>query len=274
MLNQFYHDTPSGFPDNDDLGTMSANFVWGALGFNPVTPGSADLMFNSPLFTQEIIHLPSGATMTVNAPQATSSNFFVQSLNVNGSASTKNWIAASAWQNGVTLDFTLGSTASSWGSGAADAPPAYNGGGTVPNNLALNHPTTADGSCNANETSDKAVNGSISGGLTDKRCSLGAVGTQFLRDDPVGMHTVNQIVIDHAGAGGEQTGWNTRAYNLQVSTDGTNFTTVVTVTANTANVTTHNITPVSARFVRLNIVTPTNNGNGAARIYEVQVFGT
>ena len=59
-----------------------------------------------------------------------------------------------------------------------------------------------------------------------------------------------------------------------MSTDGTNFTTVATVTGNTANVTTHNITPVSARFVRLNIVTPTSNGDGAARIYEVQVFGT
>jgi putative alpha-1,2-mannosidase len=106
---------------------LHANFVWGALGFYPVTPGSADLVFNSPLFTQEIIHLPSGATMTVNAPQAASSTFFVQSLKVNGTATTKNWIAASMWQNGVTLDFTLGTTASSWGSAAADAPPAYNG---------------------------------------------------------------------------------------------------------------------------------------------------
>ncbi len=127
MLNQFYHDTPNGFPDNDDLGTMSSNYVWGALGFYPVTPGSADLIFNSPQFTQEIIHLPSGATMTVNAPQASTSNYYVQSLNVNGAASTRNWIPAATWQNGVTLDFTLGSSATSWGSANADAPPAYDG---------------------------------------------------------------------------------------------------------------------------------------------------
>ncbi len=127
MLNQFYRDTPSGFPDNDDLGTMSANYVWGALGFYPVTPGSADLVFNSPQFTQSIIHLPSGATMTVNAPQASATNFYVQSLNVNGAASTRNWIPSASWQNGVTLDFTLGNTATSWGSGTADGPPAYDG---------------------------------------------------------------------------------------------------------------------------------------------------
>src|SRR5207249_1538159 len=33
MLNTLYRDTPNGFPNNDDLGTMSANYVWGALGF-------------------------------------------------------------------------------------------------------------------------------------------------------------------------------------------------------------------------------------------------
>jgi predicted alpha-1,2-mannosidase len=274
MLNTLYRDTPNGFPNNDDLGTMSANYVWGALGFYPVTPGSADLMFNSPLFTQSVIHLPSGATMTTNAPQASATNIFVQSLTVNGTATQRNWIAAGMWQNGVTLNFTLGGTASTWGSAPADAPPAYNSGATVPDNLALNHPTTADGQCNANETSAKAVNGSVTGGLSDKWCSLGAVGTQFWQVDLGGTHTVSQIVIDHAGAGGEQTGFNTRAFTLQVSTDGTTFTTVVTVTANTASVTTHDITPVNARFVRLNVVTPTNNGNGAARIYEVQVFGT
>lgn len=272
MLSTLYHDTPSGFPNNDDLGTMSANYVWGALGFYPVTPGAADLMFNSPLFTQEIIHLPSGGTMTVNAPQASSSNIFVQSLNVNGTATTRNWIAASTWKNGVTLDFTLGSAASSWGTGSGDVPPSYDAAPPQPLDLALNRPATADSSCNSNETPDKAVNGSISGGLSDKWCSLGT--TKFWQVDLGATHSVNRIVIDHAGAGGEQTGWNTRDFNIQFSTDGTNFTTVVSVTGNTASITTHDITPANARFIKLNVITPTSNGDAAARIYEFQVFGT
>src|SRR5207302_969695 len=128
-------------------------------------------------------------TMTVNAPQASASTIFVQSLNVNGVSTQKNWISASAWQNGVTLDFALGSTASAWGSAAGDGPPAYNGGGGVPNNLALNHPTTADSQCNANESSAKEVNGSISGGNSDKWCSAGALGTQFWQVDLGGTHS-------------------------------------------------------------------------------------
>ena len=125
MLNAFYKDTPAGFPDNDDLGTMSAQYVWGALGMYPVTPGSGDLMFNSPIFTQAAVHLPSGNTMTINAPAASSANIYVQSLTVNGAASTATWMSNATWKNGVTLNFTLGSSASSWGTGASDAPPAY-----------------------------------------------------------------------------------------------------------------------------------------------------
>lgn len=125
FLNQLYQDTPSGFPNNDDLGTMSSQYVWGALGMYPVTPGSADLAFNSPLFTQAVVHLDSGASITINAPAASASNYYVQSLNVNGSASTHTWLPASTWQAGVTLDFTLGSSPSSWGTAAGDAPPSY-----------------------------------------------------------------------------------------------------------------------------------------------------
>ncbi|NUP52282.1 MAG: hypothetical protein HOW97_33905 [Catenulispora sp.] len=133
MLNQFYKDTPTSaaFPNNDDLGTMSAQYVWGALGMYPVTPGSGDLMFNSPIFTQAVVHLPSGGTMTINAPAASASNYYVQSLNVNGTASTATWMSQATWKNGVTLDWTLGSAASSWGTGANDAPPSYDtAGGT------------------------------------------------------------------------------------------------------------------------------------------------
>jgi predicted alpha-1,2-mannosidase len=127
FLNQLYQDVPgsSAFPNNDDLGTMSAQYVWGALGMYPVTPGSADLAFNSPLFTQAVVHLASGAAITINAPNASASNYYVQSLNVNGAASTHTWLPAATWKAGVTLDFTLGSSASSWGTGSGDAPPSY-----------------------------------------------------------------------------------------------------------------------------------------------------
>jgi F5/8 type C domain len=139
-------------------------------------------------------------------------------------------------------------------------------------NLALNKTASGSAPCNADEGPAKAFNGSYSGGNTDKWCSL-ATGTKFLQVDLGGNFSVNQIVVEHAGAGGESFSFNTLAYNIQVSTDGTNFSQVAAMTNNIQSITTHNITPTVARFVRLNVTTPTQTTDAAARIYELQVYG-
>jgi len=83
---------------------------------------------------------------------------------------------------------------------------------------------------------------------------------------------VGRFVLRHAGAGGEPAKFNTRDYDLQVSTNGTTWTTVSAVRANTADVSTHAVTPVSARYVRVNILDPTQDSDPAARIYEFEVY--
>ncbi len=138
-------------------------------------------------------------------------------------------------------------------------------------NLALGKAATGSTACASTETADKAVNGGTSGGNSDKWCSL--TTPQFLQIDLGTTQTVNQFIIRHAGAGGEAAALDTRDFTIQLGADGTNFTTVVMVAGNTADVSTHNITATSARFVRLNITTPTQNGDPAARIYEFEVYG-
>jgi lysyl endopeptidase len=143
--------------------------------------------------------------------------------------------------------------------------------GAVPGaNLALNRPATGSAACNANEGPAQAVNGSVSGGNSDKFCSTAA--TRFLTVDLGAARTLGRFVVKHAGAGGESTTWNSRAFSLDVSGDGTTFTRVVTVTANTASVSTHAVAPVAARFVRLNVTMPQQTAGGAARIYELEVY--
>ncbi|MCP3097877.1 PKD domain-containing protein [Myxococcus sp. K15C18031901] len=136
-------------------------------------------------------------------------------------------------------------------------------------NLALNKPTTSSTACNANEGAAKAVNGSVSGGTTDKFCSL--VSPAWMQVDLGSAQTVSSFTLRHAGAGGESTSWNTRAFTLQTSTDGLAWSTPVTVTSNTANVSTHAISPAAARYIKLNVTTPTQNGDPATRIYELEV---
>jgi putative alpha-1,2-mannosidase len=128
-------------------------------------------------------------------------------------------------------------------------------GSAVPaTNLALAHPATASGSCSATETPDKAVNGTFNGGTSDKWCDNSS-SDKWWQVDLGSAQELTRIVLYHAGAGGESATWNTQDFTLSVSTNGTSFTNVVTVTGNTANTTTHTLTPVTARYVRLNIQT-------------------
>jgi len=138
-------------------------------------------------------------------------------------------------------------------------------------NLAFKKTATGSTSCNDDETPDKAVNGSTSGGTGDKWCS--SENSKWLQVDLGATYTVARIVIRHAGAGDENPDWNTRAFKIHVSTDGRKFTMVANVTDNDKDVSTHTIAPTAARYVQLEVITPTQDGDPAARIYEFEVYG-
>jgi predicted alpha-1,2-mannosidase len=121
-----WKDTPDGIPGNDDLGAMSAWFVWASMGMHPLTPGRAELMLASPLFPRVIVHRANGKTITITAPAASLDTFYVQSLKVNGQPSTKPWLPESFVGAGGTIDYTLATTPNlAWGSKPEDAPPSF-----------------------------------------------------------------------------------------------------------------------------------------------------
>ena len=126
---QLWSNAAGGIPGNDDLGEMSAWYVWSALGLYPETPGTSDLAIGSPLFTQAVVSVGSaGKTLTIDAPNAADGNPYVQGLTVNGSSSSLAYLPAADVLSGTTLNFTLGSSAdTSWAAASADAPPSYNG---------------------------------------------------------------------------------------------------------------------------------------------------
>lgn len=117
-----------GLPGNDDLGATSAWYVFAALGMYPEAPGRAEMVLASPMFPKITLTRATGQRITITAPGASSSVKYVKSLRVNGQASTKPWLPESFAVNGGRLDFTLGASPTSWGSGAADAPPSFRDG--------------------------------------------------------------------------------------------------------------------------------------------------
>jgi hypothetical protein len=143
----------------------------------------------------------------------------------------------------------------------------------APVNLALNRPAAGSSACASGETPDKAVNGSVSGGLADKFCTK-VSSTRWMRVDLGASRTVTTFVVKHAGAGGESTALNTRSFRIETrtGTSGT-WSTAATVTNNTPSVTTNTVAARSARQVRL-VVTQSEQSTtrGAARIYELEIY--
>ncbi|MFD7880080.1 lectin [Streptomyces sp. NPDC059766] len=131
---QIWSNSPAGLADgNDDLGAMSAWYVWSALGMFPMTPGTADLALGSPVFSQAVITLPSGATLTINGNGAADNAPYVQSATFNGAAWNNAYAPTSAITSGGTLSFTLGTAPNTaWAASASAAPPSYPGDTTAP----------------------------------------------------------------------------------------------------------------------------------------------
>lgn len=129
MTDQAYGVGPGGLPGNDDLGTMSAWYVFAAMGIYPQDPARAEMLLASPIFTQVRINRGNGVTINIAAPQAGTSNNYVQSVRLDGKEHTQSWLAEDVMTRGGTVEFELGPEPNkAWGTAQADRPVFHTGG--------------------------------------------------------------------------------------------------------------------------------------------------
>lgn len=107
-----YHNGPDGLSGNDDCGQMSAWYIFSAMGFYPVTPGSTVYALTSPLFQKISIKLQGGpykpGTFTVIARNQAPKNKYIQSATLNGKPLRQPFIQHADIANGSTLVFVMG----------------------------------------------------------------------------------------------------------------------------------------------------------------------
>lgn len=122
-----FTNAPNGVTGNDDLGTMSAWYLFSALGFYPGMPGSGELLLHAPKFARVELDLPSGRTLTINAPGATGAPVrYVRSVKLNGRSVDRVWLDWDVLRKGGRVDFAMADRPrrEGWGTSAEALPPA------------------------------------------------------------------------------------------------------------------------------------------------------
>lgn len=123
VMEKLYHPGPDGYCGDEDNGQTSAWFVFSAMGFYPVTPGTPQYVFGSPLFAEVTLQLENGNTFRIEALDNGPENVYIQKIALNGQPLEQTWVDHEAIQNGGRLTFTMGDTPNtSWATGA-DARP-------------------------------------------------------------------------------------------------------------------------------------------------------
>lgn len=122
-MRKLYQGTPDGYCGDEDNGQTSAWYVFSALGFYPVCPGTDQYVLGAPLFKKLTLNLDNGKAFVISAPANSSANLYVEKAVLNGQVWDKNWIAFSTIQQGGEIQFTMGATPNkARGTSASDSP--------------------------------------------------------------------------------------------------------------------------------------------------------
>ncbi len=106
---EFYTDKPDGLCGNEDVGQMSAWYIFSAMGFYPVNPANGAYVFGSPLLNEASIALPSNKKFNIKVTNNSASNKYIQKITLNGKPYTKSYILHKTIMAGGNLQIYMGS---------------------------------------------------------------------------------------------------------------------------------------------------------------------
>ena len=108
IMSDFYTDQPDGIIGNEDCGQMSAWYLLSSMGLYQVNPSDGVFVFGSPCFKKVEVKVRGGNTFTVEAPNNSKENIYIQKVYLNGKPYDKSYITYQDIINGSTLKFVMG----------------------------------------------------------------------------------------------------------------------------------------------------------------------
>lgn len=107
IIREMYKARHDGLGGNDDCGQMSAWYIFGALGFYPIAPGSLHYDLGSPLVRQATLKLENGKQFSVKAQNQAEKNVYVTKVLLNNKVLDRTYITHDEVMNGGELTFVM-----------------------------------------------------------------------------------------------------------------------------------------------------------------------
>lgn len=108
VMDMWFDDAPIGLPGDEDGGSLCAWYVFSAIGFYPVTPGTGLYAIGSPFFEEIEIDLPDNKTFVIKARDCSKRNKYIQSAKLNGRMMDRPWLKHTEIMSGGLLEFQMG----------------------------------------------------------------------------------------------------------------------------------------------------------------------
>ena len=109
-MDRMYSPTPDGYCGDEDNGQTSAWYVFSALGFYPVCPGTDEYIIGSPLFKKATLHFENGNNLVIESSNNSAENVYIDSLQKDGADYSKNYLKHDELLSGGKLLFKMNST--------------------------------------------------------------------------------------------------------------------------------------------------------------------
>jgi predicted alpha-1,2-mannosidase len=123
IMENLYNAEKDGLSGNEDVGQMSAWYIFSALGFYPENPSNGMYVFGSPIVNEATMKVGYGKTFSLSVKNNTKTNKYIQSITLNGKPYTKSYIMHSELIKGGTMTIQMGAKPSAvWGIKQADRP--------------------------------------------------------------------------------------------------------------------------------------------------------
>lgn len=107
IMDRLYTSAPDGYCGDEDNGQTSAWYVFSALGFYPVCPGSGQYLIGSPLFDKVTLNLDNGKKVVIEAKNNRKENRYISSMSINGKEYTKNFLEYNLLKNGADINIIM-----------------------------------------------------------------------------------------------------------------------------------------------------------------------